>query len=80
MQTCMDLVAAGYNVFVCVDAVSSRSPIDRKVALHRMQNCGVQLITTESIAFGMMGGKNHPCFKAISSLVKTKKLPACLDF
>lgn len=79
MQTCMDLVADGYNVFVCVDAVSSRSAVDRKVALHRMQHNGVQLITAESIAFGMMGGKNHPCFKSISSLVKAKTLPNLLD-
>ena len=80
MQTCMDLKEAGYNVHICVDAVSSRSPVDRKVALYRMQQSGVHLTTSESIAFQMIGSKNHPCFKTISSLVKAKSLPSLLDF
>ena len=76
----MDLMKAGYNVHVCVDAVSSRSPVDRKVALYRMQQSGVQLTTSESVAFQLIGSKNHPTFKTISSLVKAKKLPGLLDF
>ena len=53
MQTCMDLMEAGYSVHICVDAVSSRSPVDRKVALYRMQQSGIHLTTSESVAFQM---------------------------
>ena len=54
MQTCMDLMEAGYSVHICVDAVSSRSPVDRKVALYRMQQSGIHLTTSESVAFQMI--------------------------
>lgn len=80
MQTCMDLMKAGFQVHVCVDAVSSRSPVDRKVALYRMQQNGIQLTTAESVAFQMLGTKNHKSFKTISGLVKGKELPKLLDF
>ena len=80
MQTCMDLMEAGYSVHICVDAVSSRSPVDRKVALYRMQQSGIHLTTSESVAFQMIGSKNHPCFKTISGLVKAKSLASLLDF
>ena len=80
MQTCMDLMKAGFQVHVCVDAVSSRSPVYRKVALYRMQQNGIQLTTAESVAFQMLGTKNHESFKAISGLVKGKELPKLLDF
>ena len=79
MQTCMDLIAAGFNVQICVDAVSSRSSVDRKVALSRLQQNGVQLTTAESIVFQMLGSKNYESFKVISALVKAKELPTKLD-
>ena len=45
LQTCYDLLEGGYNVFLCVDAVSSRSPVDRKVAIQQLQRDGVVLTT-----------------------------------
>ena len=79
LQTCYDLLDEGYNVYLCVDGTSSRAPIDRKVALTQLQQSGVFLTTTESVAFQLIGSKSNPHFKAISSLVKSKELPKCLD-
>ena len=79
-QTCIDLVNKGYSVHLCVDAVSSRSPVDRKVAIAQLQQIGVHLITAENAMFQFIQSKNHPQFKAISALVKGKSLPSKLDF
>lgn len=79
LQTCYDLMNSGYKVHLCVDGVSSRSPVDRKVALSQLQKDGAVLTTTENVAFQLIGSKNHPCFKAISTLVKEKQLPSQLD-
>ena len=34
MQTCFDLLEKGYRVHLAVDATSSRSDVDRRMALH----------------------------------------------
>ena len=79
LQTCYDLLNEGYNVYVCVDATSSRSPIDRRVALNQLQQAGVFLTTSESVAFHLLGSKSNPHFKAISALVLNKEFPNHLD-
>lgn len=73
-------MSMGYNVYVCVDGVSSRSSVDRKVALSQLQQMGIQLITSENAMFQFIGSKNHPQFRTISALVKSKSLPSLLDF
>lgn len=75
----MDLLEKGFNVFICVDAVSSRSQVDRKVALSQLQASGIVLTTSETVLFQLIKSKNHPQFKAISALVKNKRLPLTLD-
>lgn len=80
LQTCYDLLEGGYNVFLCVDAVSSRSPVDRKGAIQQLQRDGVVLTTAENAMFQLIRSKNNEHFKEISSLVKSKELPKLLDF
>lgn len=70
LQTTLDLIAQGMNVHVAVDAVSSSRPIDRAVALKRLENAGAFLTTAESTLFLMMGSANYTNFKAVSNLVK----------
>lgn len=79
LQTCYDLMNSGYKIHLCVDAISSRSPVDRKVALNQLQKDGAILTTAENVAFQLIGSKNHPHFRAISTLVKEKELPKQLD-
>ena len=40
-QTAMDLLAAGYEVYAVADAVSSRDPVNKALALRRMDAEGV---------------------------------------
>jgi nicotinamidase-related amidase len=67
-QTCLDLLEQGKDVHVIVDGVSSQQPIDRRVALERLQHAGAFLTTAQSAAFMLTHSADHPSFKAVSKL------------
>ncbi|MBA2656275.1 MAG: hydrolase [Tatlockia sp.] len=67
LQTALDLQQANYDVFVVVDAVSSRSELDYLFALKRMKQVGVQLVTSEMVFFEWIGQAGTPEFKALSN-------------
>ena len=69
-QTVLDLLATGMAVFIAVDAVGSRHPIDHDVALRRLENAGAVLTTTEAILFEWLRDAAHPQFKAVQKLVR----------
>ncbi|MBM4005054.1 MAG: hydrolase [Planctomycetes bacterium] len=70
LQTVMDLMHAGFRVYVPVDAVGSRSVQDRETALRRMEGGGATLVSTESVMFEWCETSAAAEFKAISSLVR----------
>lgn len=72
MQTVLDLLAEGLQVFVPVDGVQSRFPIDQETALRRMDRAGAILTTCEATAFEWLGGSDHPQFKPVSKLVQER--------
>jgi nicotinamidase-related amidase len=69
-QTALDLVGNGYRVYVAVDAIGARYPIDYKIALRRLESSGVTLTTTEAALFEWCGQSGTPEFKKISALVR----------
>lgn len=69
-QTCRDLLAAGYEVFLVADATSSRTARNRDLAIQRMLSDGARLTTTEMALFEMTGISGTDEFRAISKLVK----------
>ena len=69
-QTALDLIEQGYNVHLCVDAISSSCETGRVVGLHRSAGAGPLLTSTESVIFALIRSKEHEHFKAISSIVK----------
>jgi nicotinamidase-related amidase len=75
MQTALDLVAAGFEPYVAVDAVGARYTIDHETALQRMEAAGVVLTTTEAAMFEWCRTAEAPEFKKISALAKEK--PPC---
>lgn len=75
-QTALDLIAAGFAVYLAVDATGSRFPTDRDVALRRLESGGVTLTTTEAALFEWCEVAGTPEFKAISRLVRE---PAPVD-
>lgn len=69
MQTVLDLIAAGWRVYVAADAVASRRKLDWKHALRRMADAGAVITTAEAILFEWCEAAGTPEFKQISGLV-----------
>lgn len=68
-QTALDLLAAGFAVFLPVDAVGSRYDVDHATAVRRLEQAGAVLTTAEAVAFEWVRDAAHPQFKAVSRLV-----------
>ena len=69
-QTVHDLLANEFSVHVAVDAVESRFPIDREVALRKMERSGAILTTSEAAAFELLRDAKNPKFKEVQALFK----------
>lgn len=69
-QTARDLVAMGYEVHVCADAVSSRTEEHRKVGLELCREAGAIVTTAETALFDLLHQAATPEFKKVSALVK----------
>ena len=70
LQSALDLLDEGFNVFVAADCVSSRKRFDKEVALGRLQAKGVELLTVEAALFQLLGSMENPDFRKISKLIK----------
>ena len=69
-QTVLDMIDAGYTVYVAADCVASRKEQDRDVAIRCMQEAGAVITTYEAILFELLVTARAEEFKAISGLVK----------
>lgn len=69
-QTVLDLLSYGFRVYVVADAVGSRRPLDKQIALQRLASFGAIITTTESVLFEWCERAGTPEFKEISRLVK----------
>jgi nicotinamidase-related amidase len=76
-QTALDLLAAGYQVYVAADAVGARTALDHDVALRRLDSAGATITTTEAALFEWCGMAGTDAFRQISALVK-EPAPASL--
>ncbi|CAO2627237.1 Isochorismatase domain-containing protein 2A [Lemmus lemmus] len=63
LNTALDLLDRGLQVHVVVDACSSRSQVDRLVALARMRQSGAFLSTSEALILQLVRDAAHPQFK-----------------
>ena len=70
LQTALDLLAAGKEVFIVQDAVSSRSLNDCRVALDRLAMEGAVITTVETVVMELIKGSRHKSFKMIQGLIK----------
>jgi len=70
VQTALDLLRAGVDVHLLVDAVTSQRSLDRAVAVRRMLRAGCVPTTVEMALFEMLGEASGDTFKAISKLVR----------
>lgn len=70
LQTAFDLLSAGFRVYSVADSIASRGKIDYEIALRRMSDAGVTLVTLESVLFEWCVSSADPNFKQISALIK----------
>lgn len=66
LQTALDMHAAGVDVFVVVDAVSSRHELSYEIALKRMAQAGIHLVTSEMVFFEWVEQAGTKDFKTLS--------------
>lgn len=69
-QTAMGLLDADYNVCIVADAVSSRTPQNREIALQRMIAEGADLSSTEMLLFELLATAKHPHFRELARLIR----------
>ncbi|XP_034991850.1 isochorismatase domain-containing protein 2 [Zootoca vivipara] len=70
MSTALDLMERGLDVHVVVDACSSRSQVDRIVALSRLRQSGAFLTTSEGLILQLVRDAAHPYFREIQKMLK----------
>lgn len=69
-QTAVDLLEREYGVDVAADAVSSRSPENKRTALKRMDTEGANISCVEMALFELLKTAEHPKFREIAKLIK----------
>lgn len=69
-QTALDLLVRGYAVSVAADAVSSRRPADRDVALARLRGAGVTVSTSEAMILELTEQAGTAEFKRILEVIR----------
>lgn len=72
LQSAYDLLRLGYRVQVVGDAVCSRDPDHKALALRRLQARQVIVTNHESVLFEWLGDAAHPQFRAVSGLLREK--------
>ena len=69
-QTAADLLAAGYEVYVVNDAISSRTEQNKDTGIKMMIQLGAKLTSTEASLFELLKVAKGDKFKAISQIVR----------
>lgn len=65
LQTAIDFVAAGYEVFVVADGSSSRNGFQNAMGIQRLLRNGVDVVTAEMVVFEWLESSKNPEFKQI---------------
>jgi nicotinamidase-related amidase len=70
MQTALGGLNQGLNVHVAADAVSSRTELNWKIGLNRMQAAGAVISSTEMMIYELLGKSGTPAFKEMLKHLK----------
>jgi nicotinamidase-related amidase len=70
LQTAVNLLEEGYQIFVVTDATSSRTAESEKACLDRLSSAGAGIVTTEMVVFEWLCQAGTPEFKELLPLVK----------
>lgn len=70
LQTALELLDDEFEVWVVTDACSSRTERNRDAAFDRLASNGVELVTTEMVAYEWLRTSRHEHFRTVQALVK----------
>ena len=70
LQTALHLLEDEFDVWVVTDACSLRTERNRDAAFDRLAGAGVELVTTEMVAFEWLRSAEHPQFKDVQAVIK----------
>ena len=70
LQTILDLLEAGKQVFIVSDLIASHDAANKMFALDRMKDAGAIIVTTEMVLFEWVKTATHADFSSMLSLVK----------
>jgi nicotinamidase-related amidase len=76
MQTALGLKEEGYEIAIVAEACGSRRPSDKLLAIERMRDQGLSIVSVEMIIFEWLKTCKHPQFKNILQLIKSRALKA----
>lgn len=69
MQSALDMRAQDYDVFVVGDAISSREPDSHRMGIERMQQAGVNIVSSEMVMFELLENSKCQEFKDLRGLL-----------
>jgi nicotinamidase-related amidase len=69
-QTTVDLIAAGYEVHVVADGVSSRTPENCAIGLDLVRRQGASVTSVEAVLFELLGIGSGDRFRAIRKIIQ----------
>ena len=70
--TAIDALRRGIGVTILSDCVFSRREQDGIVALKEVSKAGASILSLESVLYSLLGSSEHPAFKKVSNLVKSR--------
>jgi len=70
MQTGVDLMDKGYEIFVVTDATASRTLESEKACLDRLGAAGAGIVTTEMVIYEWLGRAGTEAFKEMLPFIK----------
>ncbi|MFR6257404.1 MAG: hydrolase [Anaerovoracaceae bacterium] len=70
LQTTLQLMEEGYNVYLAVDCIASRDEDDKLWGITRMGEAGAVITTYESVLYELLQDSKAEGFKEISAIVK----------
>lgn len=69
MQTALDAIDRGIDVFYVAEATGSRDPRHKAEAIDRVRDAGAIVGSVEMFAFEALRGSDHPKFKEVQKVI-----------
>lgn len=73
LQTALDLLEEDFQVWVVTDACTASSERSRDAAFDRLAGQGVELLTTEMVAYEWLRSAEHPAFAQVQTLLNAPR-------